>query len=139
MPKSSSKSGKSAKVPIRTRLADRPQVPEKRKRGRPAKSVATGMADKTFNRKCSEFDAAIRPVVESMSSPHFRDCFVSELEYLNSDPDLLNCWHFAKLDSRSRALVQMGENAVSLVNSYPATARERTTLRQHLSQSMFNS
>lgn len=66
MPKSPSKSGKSARTSGRGRAADRPQVPEKRKRGRPQKSVATGMAGKTFNRKCSEFDAALRPVVNSM-------------------------------------------------------------------------
>lgn len=58
------------------------------------------------------------------------------LEYLKTDPDLVNCWHFAKLDSRTKALVQIGENAVSLVDSYPATARERTALRGKLSESM---
>ena len=61
----------------------------------------------------------------------------SQLEYLKTDPDLLNCWHFAKLDRRSRTLIDIGQNAISLVNSYPATAPERTVLRQYLSQSMF--
>lgn len=58
------------------------------------------------------------------------------LEYLKTDPDLVNCWHFAKLDSRTKALVEIGQNAVSLVQSYPATARERTALRGKLSESM---
>ena len=58
------------------------------------------------------------------------------LEYLETDPDLAICWHFSKCDSRTRALVQIGENAVALVDSYPRTARERTKLRQQLSQSM---
>ena len=48
----------------------------------------------------------------------------SRLEYLKTDPDLANCWHFAKLDRRSRALIEIGENAISLVNSFPATAPE---------------
>ena len=76
MAKKRSKSGKSAKAPIRGRLHDRPQVPEKRKRGRPQKSVATGMADKTFNRKCSEFDVAVRPVVESMVTLLCSSCLI---------------------------------------------------------------
>ena len=121
-------------VPIRARVVDTPQLP-KRKRGRPPKSVATGMAVKTFNKKCSEFDSALLPVVRSMFS-FLLSVFVSQLEYLKSDPGLLSSWHLAKLDRKSRTLVQVGENAISLVNSYPATAAERTTLRQYLSQSM---
>jgi hypothetical protein len=48
----------------------------------------------------------------------------------------VNCWHFARLDRRSQALTQIGENAVALVNSYRKTAPERTALRQQFSQSM---
>jgi len=48
------------------RVRDTPQPTKHEKRGRPTKSVATGMDRTSFSRKCSEFEAAILPVVKSM-------------------------------------------------------------------------
>jgi hypothetical protein len=64
----------------------------------------------------------------------FADCS-SQLEYDAADPDFMNSWHLSRLNMRTQTLVKIGENAANLVNSYPAKAPERTTLRQHLCQS----
>lgn len=49
----------------------------------------------------------------------------------------MQSWHISRLDLRTQTLLKIGENAAALVDSYPATARERTTLRQHLCQSTY--
>jgi hypothetical protein len=50
----------------------------------------------------------------------------------------MQSWHFSRLKLRTQTLVKIGENAAALVDAYPATAPERTTLRQHLCQSMLS-
>jgi hypothetical protein len=60
----------------------------------------------------------------------------SWIEFDAVDADFVHRWHLSKLDTKTRALIQIGKNAAALVASYPATAPERTTLRQQLCQGM---
>lgn len=119
----------------RTRIQEPEPTP--RQRGRPAATIATGMTKNTFVKKCQELDRAIRDLKESMFvSLFFFACSLEEYEDI--DPDLLQSWHLSRLNLRTQTLVKVGENAAALVDSYPATAPERITLRQHLCQSMLS-
>lgn len=111
-----------------------PEELPRRGRGRPSVTIASGMTQNTFVKKCKALDRAINQLKKSM----FHDYSVrrSLVEYDAIDPDLFQSWHLSRLDQRTQTLVKVGENAVALVDSYPATAPERVTLRQQLSQSM---
>ena len=103
-------------------------------RGRPKKTVAKGMGRTVLNRHFERLDTLLAPL--KAGPQHLVLVLISYLELDAFDADLVNCWHFARLDMNTRTLADIGENAVSLVDSLPATAKERTSLRQQFSQSM---
>lgn len=105
-----------------------------RARGRPRATIAKGMSPNVMRKIFKKLDNSLDRVEKSMHVASIISNLQIALDAL--DPDVVNCWHFSRLDRRTRTLADIGENAVSLVNSYPSTAAERTTLRQYLCQSM---
>lgn len=111
-----------------------PQSNQGAGKGRPFVSIAQGMKPQTLQRYLAAVDQEVSEIKRSMLSSFPSNLILVEYDAL--DPDLFNCWHFSRLDQCSRTLVDIGENAVSLVNSFPGTAAERTALRQSLTKSM---
>lgn len=66
MPKSLATSRKATGAGPRARVSTTTRKETKRRRGRPSKTVATGMTPNTFRDRCKEFEKAILPVVRSM-------------------------------------------------------------------------
>lgn len=115
----------------KTRSSTKKDAENRRPRGRPKATVEKGMSKKVQDRYYKQMDAAMKRMDSRLHSFSFW-----RLEFAHLDPNLVNCWHFQRLDQNTRTLADIGENAVSLVNSMPATAKERTSLRQKFSESI---
>ena len=88
-----------------------------------------------LDRKFAELDALLDKSPLKKGSTAF-SVHLSNVALDALDPDIINCWHFARVDRKTSTLAAIGENAVSLVDSYPDTSPEKTSLRQQFSQSM---
>lgn len=86
-----------------------------RGKGRPAKTIRTGMSQKVLDRKFAQLDALLdnSQLKKGTILPLFIASHISHAALDALDPDIINCWHFARVDPATRTLADVGENAVS--------------------------
>lgn len=99
--------------------------------GRPQKLLKEGVSEKTLGRRYKELDA----LIDVKSGMHFLNEIAIYVAV--DDKELLDRWHRARLNETDETTLEIGENTIGLIQSYPETSTARTSLMKSTSKGTF--